>query len=163
MTIKRILVPTDFSAHADAALDYAIELAEPLGATIALLHVIEDPLAAGMWSSELYSAEIAGLQINLMKDAEERLRRTVADAANPVITEHVVRTGRAAATIVEAAVDTKADLIVMGTAGRTGLAHMVMGSVAERVVRAAPCPVLTLRAAVQPEQPSHGVAATVSV
>src|SRR5262245_6129897 len=110
MTIKRILVPTDFSAHADAALDYAIELAEPLGATIALLHVIEDPLAAGMWSSELYSAEIAGLQINLMKDAEERLRRTVADAANPVITEHGVRTGRAAATIVEAAVETKADL-----------------------------------------------------
>lgn len=149
MTIKRILVPTDFSAHADAALRYAIALATPLGATVGLLHVIEDPLAAGMWASELYSAEIAGLQINLAKDAEERLSLTVAEIGSPVISDREVRVGRAAPTIVEAAAESKADLIVMGTAGRTGLAHVVMGSVAERVVRTAPCAVLTVREPVE--------------
>jgi len=163
MTITRILVPTDFSAHADAALDYAIDLAEPLGATVVLLHVIEDPLAGGMWSSELYSAEIAGLQINLMKDAEERLCRTAAESGKQIISERRVRTGRAAATIVEAAVETKADLIVMGTAGRTGLAHVFMGSVAERVVRTAACPVLTLRAALVPAPAGYDVSTTIAV
>ena len=163
MTIKRILVPTDFSGHADAALDYAIELAAPLGATVGLLHVIEDPLAAGMWSSELYSAEIVGLQINLTKDAEERLRRTVAEAGSPLVTEHEVRTGRAASTIVEVAAETKADLIVMGTAGRTGVAHVFMGSVAERVVRTAPCPVLTMRAAAEATTAARDTSAVVVV
>jgi nucleotide-binding universal stress UspA family protein len=163
MTIKRILVPTDFSTHADAALRYAIALATPLGATVGLLHVIEDPLAAGMWASELYSAEIAGLQINLAKDAEERLSRTVAEIASSVVTDREVRTGRAAATITEAAAESKADLIVMGTAGRTGLAHVLMGSVAERVVRTAPCPVLTVRAATEAAAAPHEASTVVVV
>ena len=145
MTIRHILVPTDFSSHADAALRCAIELAKPFGAFITLLHVVEDPLAAGMWSSEVYTAEIAGLQINLAKDAKERLRRTAAEAGASVRIGYEVHTGRAAPTIVATAEEAPADLIVMGTAGRSGLAHAVMGSVAERVVRTAPCPVLTVR------------------
>jgi nucleotide-binding universal stress UspA family protein len=149
MTINRILVPTDFSADANAALTYALGLARKFDAPVHLLHVVEDPLAAGVWSSEIYTAEIAGLQVNLVRDAEERLRRTVPDDAGIVTTE--VRTGHAAKQITEAARDTKSDLIVMGTRGRTGVAHVIMGSVAERVVRLAPCPVLTLRAeALQP-------------
>ena len=145
MNLKQILVPTDFSPHADAALRFAIELAKPYAAAVTLLHVIEDPLAAGMWSSEIYTAEIAGLQVNLVKDAEAQLRRLAETSAGArIVTE--VRTGRTAPTILEVAQSTGADLIVMGTAGRTGLAHLVMGSVAERVVRAAPCPVLTIRA-----------------
>jgi nucleotide-binding universal stress UspA family protein len=144
MTITRILVPTDFSADANAAFDYARELARKFDAPVHLLHVVEDPLAAGMWSSEIYTAEIAGLQVNLVRDAEERLRRSVPDAGGTVSTE--VRTGNAAKQIIETARETGADLIVMGTRGRTGVAHVIMGSVAERVVRLAPCPVLTLRA-----------------
>lgn len=144
MTITRILVPTDFSADANAAFDYALGLARKFDAPVHLLHVVEDPLAAGMWSSEIYTAQIAGLQLNLVRDAEERLRRSVPDDAGTVSTE--VRTGPAAKQIVEAARETNSDLIVMGTRGRTGVAHVIMGSVAERVVRLAPCPVLTLRA-----------------
>jgi nucleotide-binding universal stress UspA family protein len=153
MILKHILVPTDFSPHAEAALRYAIDLAKPFGATITLLHVVEDPLAAGMWSSEIYTAEIAGLQINLVKGAEERLRRIAAKTVGVrILTE--VRTGRTPSTILDVAKSASADLIVMGTAGRTGLAHVVMGSVAQRVVRAAACPVLTLRAEAEQISPA---------
>lgn len=150
MTITRILVPTDFSADANAAFTYALGLARKFDAPVHLLHVVEDPLAAGVWSSEIYTAEIAGLQVNLVRNAEERLRLSVPDDAGTVSSE--VRTGNAAKQIVEAARATNTDLIVMGTRGRAGLAHVIMGSVAERVVRLAPCPVLTLRAeALHPE------------
>jgi nucleotide-binding universal stress UspA family protein len=154
MTITRILVPTDFSADADAAFRYALVLARKFDAPVHLLHVVEDPLAAGVWSSEIYTAEIAGLQVNLVRDAEQRLRGSVPVDAGTVSTE--VRTGNAAKQIIETARATNADLIVMGTRGRTGVAHVIMGSVAERVVRLAPCPVLTLRAEVLP--PSARVA-----
>ena len=143
MTITRILVPTDFSDDAGAALTYALGLAQPFGAAVALLHVVEDPLAAGVWSSEVYTAQIAGLQINLVRDAEQRLKEYAAERGGPITTE--VRTGPAAHVILDFAREQAFDLIVMGTHGRTGLAHVVMGSVAERVVRLAPCPVLTLR------------------
>lgn len=144
MDITRILVPTDFSADAEAAVAYALRLADAFGASVQLLHVVEDPIAAGVWSSEVYTAEIAGLQINLVRDAEERLRDYAAEKGATVTGE--VRIGPAARVILQFAKDTGVDLIVMGTHGRTGLAHAVMGSVAERVVRLASCPVLTLRA-----------------
>jgi universal stress protein A len=142
MTITRILVPTDFSADASAAFAYARELARVFDATVHLLHVVEYPLAASAWSSEIYTAEIAGLQLNMVRDAEQHLRGLAADDS-ALSTE--VRLGNAAKQIVEAAREMAIDLIVMGTRGRTGLAHVIVGSVAERVVRFAPCPVLTLR------------------
>ena len=144
MTITRILIPTDFSPDADAAFSYALGLARKFDAPVLLLHVVEDPLAAGVWSSDIYTAEIAGLQVNLVRDAEERLRRSVPEGVGTVSTE--VRTGSPAKQIIETAREKNVDLIVMGTRGRTGVAHVIMGSVAERVVRLAPCPVLTLRA-----------------
>lgn len=144
MVITRILVPTDFSPHAEAAYRYALELALGFQATVHVMTVVEDPIASGMWSSELYTAEIAGLQMNLARDAEQRLKASVPAAGASVTTE--VRTGNTARQILEVAKEQHADLIVMGTHGRTGIAHVVMGSVAERVVRLAPCPVLTLRA-----------------
>jgi universal stress protein A len=144
MRITRILVPTDFSSHADAAMRYALELGRKFNAAIHLLNVVEDPLAAGMWSSEIYTQEIAELQINLVRDAEKRLRASVPADAGTITTE--VRRGPAAKQILDAAGEWSADLIVMGTRGRTGIAHVVMGSVAEKVVRLAACPVLTLHA-----------------
>ena len=147
MIISRILVPTDFSSDADAALEYALEIARPFNASVHLLHVVENPLAAGVWSSEIYTAEIAGLQVNLVRDAEERLRRSLPIiAGEPVGVTREVRTGNPGRVIVDVASERLIDLIVMGTHGRTGLPHLVMGSVAERVVRTAPCPVLTLAA-----------------
>jgi nucleotide-binding universal stress UspA family protein len=149
MTITRILVPTDFSAHADAAFRYALDLARRFDASVRLITVVEDLLAAGVWSSEIYTADVAGLQINIVRDTEERLRRSVPSGAT-VTTE--VRVGNAARQILEVAKEHGADLIVLGTHGRTGLAHVLMGSVAEKIVRLAPCPVLTLRAAERPQQ-----------
>jgi nucleotide-binding universal stress UspA family protein len=145
MRITRILVPIDFSAHSEAAMRYAQELARPFHAAIHLVTVVEDPLAAGVWSSEIYTVEIAELQINLVRDAEKRLRGLVPAGVDSMTTE--VRTGPAAKQILDAARERRSDLIVMGTHGRTGIAHVVMGSVAEKVVRLAPCPVLTLHAA----------------
>ena len=152
MMIKRILVPTDFSPHAEAALAYASDLAAAVGASVHLLHVVEDPLAAGAWSAAMYTAEIAGLQVNLVRDAEQRLREYAADHRGTGGTE--VRSGNVAKTVLDVARERAIDLIVMGTHGRTGLAHAVMGSVAERVVRLAPCPVLTLRC--DPAAPQAG-------
>jgi nucleotide-binding universal stress UspA family protein len=144
MRIHRILVPIDFSRHADFAMQYALELAGRFDAAVHLLNVVEDPLAAGMWSSEIYTAQIAELQINLVRDAETRLRGCIPPGAGNVTTE--VRRGPAAKQILEAASEWGADLIVMGTRGRTGISHVLMGSVAEKVVRLAGCPVLTLHA-----------------
>jgi universal stress protein A len=144
MTISRILVPTDFSPDADAAFAYAMQLATALGASVDLVHVVEDPMAAGVWSAGMYTAELAGLQINVIRDAQERLRQTVPMIPG-VAASREVRVGKAAPTIIELARERGSDLIVMGTRGRTGLSHLLMGSVAERVVRSAPCPVLTVR------------------
>ena len=143
MTMSRILVPTDFSDDAEAALEYALGLAQTFGASVHLLHVVDDPFAAGVWSSGLGAAEIAGLQATLVRDAEQRLERTVPPTTTGVTSE--VRIGPPPRQIVDVARERDIDLIVMGTHGRTGLAHIVMGSVAERVVRLAPCPVLTFR------------------
>ena len=145
MIISRILVPTDFSGDADRALAYALELAQPFHASVHVLHVVENPLAAGVWSSEIYTAEIAGLQINLVRDAEHRLLQSLPKVAGTVVgVTREVRTGHAAASIIDVANERSIDLIVMGTRGRTGVPHLVMGSVADRVVRTAPCPVLTI-------------------
>lgn len=146
MTISRILVPTDFSPDADAAFAYALELANALGASVDLLHVVEDPMAAGVWSSPMYTAAVTGLQINLVRDAKEQLRRCVPMIAGVRfgVFRHVL-VGNPAVEIVEMAHERASDLVVMGTAGRSGLSHLLAGSVAERVVRTAPCPVLTVK------------------
>src|SRR5688500_8348300 len=120
MNITRILVATDFEPDAEAALNYALDLAKALKASVDVLHVVETPLAAGMWASEIYTAEIAGLQVNLERDAAEHLRRTIAALSEPsVAVKGEVRTGPAVTTIHDYALGRKSDLIVMGTHGRT--------------------------------------------
>ena len=144
--IAHILVPLDFSTNAARALRYAKTLASRFGASLELLHVVEDPFTSGAWSSEIYVPNIVELRGSLVKDAEQRLAvDQSALSLEGVPTIATVRTGPVGYTIVEYAQAVHADLIVMGTHGRTGLAHIFMGSVAERVVRTAPCPVLTVR------------------
>ena len=146
MKFTRILVATDFSLDSDSALAYALALARTIPASVHVLHVVENPLAAGVWSSEVYTTEIAGLQINLVREAKRHLQRGLRgiDHRGVKMTSEV-RTGRAGPTVVECARDIEADLVVVGSHGRTGVAHLVMGSVAEHVVRHAPCPVLVIR------------------
>lgn len=145
LAISRILVPVDFSRHSEAALHYAMALASGLGASVDLLHVVEDPVAAGAWSGELSIQNVSDLRRNLIEDAERRLEGLRANAQEPKVPWLLmVRMGQPADVIDEYARAFGVDLIVMGTHGRGGLAHLFMGSVAERVVRHAPCPVLTL-------------------
>jgi len=145
-TITHILVPTDFSTASDAALDFAKTVAGTFGASLHLLHVFEDPvIPAGF--PEAYAPLPAETRATLVDDARQQLaaRLSVADRDLVNATTAVV-SGVPAMAIVEYAQDHNIDLIVMGTHGRTGVAHLFVGSVAERVVRLAPCPVLTVRA-----------------
>jgi universal stress protein A len=145
-TISRILVATDFSAPSACALEYAITLADRFDASLHLLHAIEDPIVAAAWAPEAYIGASAGFRAGLIDDAARRLacQVTSADRHRLTITSEV-RLGPAAQTIEDAADDQRCDLIVMGTHGRTGMAHLLLGSVAEKVVRRARCPVLTVR------------------
>jgi nucleotide-binding universal stress UspA family protein len=143
----RILVPMDFSPPSDAALEYARSVAARYGASLHLLHVAEDPYRA-FYTAEVYVPEIEGLREEILTDTAQRLKERVrpSDVTEFHATvESVI--GSPAGSIVEYAAGRDIDLIVMGTHGRGGMAHLLMGSVAERVVRTAPCPVLTVRGA----------------
>ncbi len=143
-SFTRILVPTDFSGPSDAALDHARMIAERFGATIHLLHVIEEHPVTDPFGSELFISEQPEIRATRLDEARERLSHRLSswDRTHGRITKEVIF-GRAAQTIVDYASDNGFDLIVMGTHGRTGLAHLLMGSVAERVVRTATCPVVS--------------------
>lgn len=152
--IKRILVPTDFSDTADAALTYARLLAARYGASLQLLHVLDDPFVTEGLAAEAYMTEAPVLRSALLREAQNRLAQRVVPLrrggefeGSPGVTrvDAEVLFGHGAKTIAEYALDRGANLIVMGTHGRTGVAHLLLGSVAERLVRHAPCPVLTVR------------------
>jgi nucleotide-binding universal stress UspA family protein len=141
--IKRILVPVDFSAPAWHARDYAFELARAAKAKVLILHVIEPPYSVGPIDPGGFNVEVVYGAIERaahieMERLTERLRAKRLSAAT------YLESGPAHAEIVDAANKLKADLIIMSTHGRTGLSHLFLGSVAERVVRSANCPVLTL-------------------
>lgn len=144
--IRRILFPTDFSERAHAAWAYAELLATKFGAEVHLLHVLQEPVAVLPESSLAVAPPAVNLP-DLIEAAEEGLAR-VAVAAPASIAGRTVLHGPTAEEVVRYATEVNADLIVMGTHGRTGLAHVLLGSVAERVVRKAPCAVLTVRSQV---------------
>lgn len=142
----RIVVPTDFSDTSDSALEYARTLAETFHASLHLVHAFDDPYAAGALAPEVYGAVPAELRESALRAAERHLQeRLPADQQQRVRGSTSIVMGAPAAAIVKYAADHGADLIVMGTHGRGGVAHLLLGSVAEKVVRTAPCPVLTVR------------------
>lgn len=141
--IRRIVCPTDFSPTARHACDYAAELARSFGAELVLLHVIPELN---------YPTRSFGMAVafpHLREELHQRSRDELAaeakrfDPSLKVVTE--VRDGISHEQVLDCAKAHQADLIVMGTHGHTGLAHMVLGSTAERVVRMADCPVMTVR------------------
>jgi nucleotide-binding universal stress UspA family protein len=135
--VRNILVPTDFSETSDAALTYAINMAQGFGAQLYLLHVpakTGEDLEANFPVGQFETAVRERLDSVLSREEITRLRP-----------EYVLRIGRPADEIVRYADAQNVDLIIMGTHGRSGVAHMLMGSVAEHVVRMAPCPVLLVR------------------
>lgn len=151
LDIKRILVPLDFSANSNHALDYAHELARKFDAALHLVHVCEVPsmITASM---DAYAIAYTDWSQRLGEEAERQLNEIKRGLDVKVSTE--VLFGSPASAIVEDAVTNNADLIVMGTHGHGAVMHVLMGNVAERVVRMAPCPVMTVREAGTPRQ--HG-------
>jgi universal stress protein A len=141
-SFKQILVPTDFSSGSRLAVDYALELAGRLGASVHLLHVIEDPSVAGLFT-EAY-VDMALIRKERRCDARHRMNGLLGMLHPARITDEIA-SGHVAETIASIAAERGADFIVMGTHGRTGLAHVLVGSVAEQVIRIAGCPVLTVR------------------
>ena len=145
--LTRILVPTDFSQTADAALAYAKDLATTMGAALHLVHVYTDPYAAAACAPEVYPPMPPEVRERAIAEVRERLRERLDDSEALRFRGScgVVR-GLIAPQIVAYAASQDIDLIVMGTHGRRGVAHLLLGSVAEHVVRTARCPVLTVRA-----------------
>ena len=145
--ISRMLLATDFSAASDVALEYATTLAVRFGASLHLLHVIEDPSVAGSWIPELGLATVPPVCAAMIDEAADRLARlrNGLERSGVKVTSEVM-VGGPAAVIRDVAAARGCDLVVMGTHGRTGVAHLLLGSIAEKVVRTAPCPVLTVRA-----------------
>jgi nucleotide-binding universal stress UspA family protein len=142
---NRILVPTDFSPPSDAALEYARDVASRFGASLHLLHVVDDPYRAA-FAAEVYVPEVEGLRDDLLTYSVNRLNERLQSSDSRELratTTAVI--GTPAWSIVQYATAHEMDLIVMGTHGRGGMSHLLMGSVAERVVRTAPCPVLIVR------------------
>jgi nucleotide-binding universal stress UspA family protein len=137
---KQILVATDFSAPSALALEYAHTLARRFDAALVVLHVVEDPFLIG---AEFDSPEIVSYRTRLIEKAKRELAGAIAAVSDAKVLAEVV-VGTAARGIVEAAAAHRADLIVMGTRGRGAVAAWLTGSVAERVVRTAECPVLTV-------------------
>ena len=147
ISLKKVLVPVDFSDTSDIALRYGKALAGAFGATLHVIHVVQEPYAQP-WAVEAYGFSMASLQEDWIKEANANLEgvltphdRTSLKATATTILGHPVTE------ILRFATDERIDLIVMGTHGRGPLGHMIMGSVAERVVRHAPCPVLSVHEA----------------
>ena len=145
IALKNILVATDFGEAADAALAYGRELARTFDSALHVLNVADDVYVR--LGGDAYVAVLPDLQKDLEAEAKKQLDALLVDNdPTPLPIKKVVLTSSAtAAAIVQYARDRNIDLIIVGTHGRPGLAHLLMGSVAEKVVRTAPCPVLTLR------------------
>ena len=145
IVVKKILCPTDFSENSEHAMKYALALATLSQAQLELLHVVE-PIAYPQ-STELFEPMLDEVELTMKMEAayQKQLEDQVVALKDdyPKITGKLV-TGNTFLEIIQAARG-DVDMIVMGTHGRTGLAHVLIGSVAERVVREAPCPVLTVK------------------
>jgi len=144
MEFRHILAPTDFSEYSKKAVASALELAKKFGAKLTILHVVEPP----PYPVEGYVPP--NLSATFLEDMERQASQDLAqvapeaEAAN-VEVARLVTVGTPYRRIIETAEAQQVDLIVMATAGRTGFSHLLLGSIAERVVRTASCPVLTIR------------------
>jgi nucleotide-binding universal stress UspA family protein len=145
----QILIAIDFSENSDYAFEYALTLAKQFNSRLSVLHVINEPVDL----RGFYVPHISFEQLE--KEIEEGAEKMMANFCNSKlggftnVTTSIV-TGIPYEEIVRAAKEMAASLIVLGTHGRTGLDHLIFGSTAERVVRAAACPVLTVRLPAEP-------------
>src|SRR5690242_8829290 len=148
LPVHTILHPTDFSEPSNSALGLACALARDYGARLVVLHVMAPPVVTSA------GGVAAPNPLGLRAAAQGELDRLEVPGAGLRV-ERRLAEGDPTAEILRAAGDTKTDLIILGTHGRTGLGRLLMGSVAEQVMRQAPCPVLTVKTP-RPASPSSG-------
>lgn len=143
LAFKTILVPLDFSKFSQRALDYAVPLARHFDASLVLLHVVEPQVYQ---ESLIVGPDMEEINIKQMRLSREKIEALAAERVGAGGRwQTSVRAGKPYVEIIEAAAEFDVDLIVIATRGFTGLKHVFLGSNAERVVRLAPCPVLTVR------------------
>lgn len=142
--IKKILVPIDFSDYSKNALKYAVQFAKQFNAKISLIYVVEPIIYPADFS--MGQVAIPSTDIDLHSRAEDELKNLAKNMIEAsIVGETIIKTGKPFVEIIETAKEKDADLIIIATHGHTGVEHLLFGSTAEKVVRKAPCPVLTLR------------------
>jgi nucleotide-binding universal stress UspA family protein len=141
--INRILFPTDFSENARRPQQYACELARQFGAELHILYVLQDVALVMPEPGAMFALPALNLD-EVQQSAERALATLPGPEGQQLRITRSTRQGSPSGEIVRYAADNKIDLIVMGTHGRSGLSHVFLGSVAEKVVRSAQCPVLTV-------------------
>jgi len=142
--IDKILVPIDFSDYSKNALKYAVQFAKHFNSSMYLIYVIEPVIYPADFS--MGQVAIPAMDANIQTRAEEELSNLAKNYVDPSIkVEIIIRTGKPFVEINETAKEKDIDLIIIATHGHTGVEHLLFGSTAEKVVRKAPCPVLTLR------------------
>lgn len=144
ISIKKVLVPIDFSDYSKSALKYAVNFAKTFKADITLIYVVE-PI---IYPPDFSMGQIAVPSVNTEWDevAKEELNKLAkSEISNDVNVKTIIKTGKPFIEIIETAVEDNTDIIIISTHGHSGVEHILFGSTAEKVVRKAPCPVLTLR------------------
>ena len=140
---KKILYPVDFSEHTEGIVEYGVAIARKFDAEFHLLHVIPNLNYFTPYESFLTPENMVAIERSIESEVERDLNKIIENIGIPVI--KVVKTGVIFMEIIDYIKTEKIDLVVMGTHGRSGIEHILIGSVAEKIVRKAPCPVLTIK------------------
>lgn len=144
ISLKKILVPIDFSGYSKNALKYAVPFAKQFDAEILLLYVVEPTIYPADFS--FGQIGLPGIEEEVRKRGTEELAKLAKDEISDVVKSRTrVETGKAFTEIIRVAKEEEIDLIIIATHGHTGIEHAIFGSTAEKVVRKAPCPVLSIR------------------
>jgi len=144
LDIKKILVPIDFSDYSKSSLKYAVNYAKHFNASLILVYVVEPVIYPPDFSMGQIAIPTPGLEMDIR--ASEELSKLAEKEIPPgVSVKKIIKTGKPFVEIIETAAEEDVDLIIIATHGHSGVEHILFGSTAEKVVRKAPCPVLTLR------------------
>ncbi|MCK9227420.1 MAG: universal stress protein [Syntrophorhabdaceae bacterium] len=140
---KKILCPVDFSQFTQEVINYALDLAKKYGAELHLMHVVPNMTYFTPYESFLTPENLVAIEKNIQDEVERDFAKLL--KGNGVPTKTVIRTGVPFVEIIDYAKSESIDLIVMGTHGRSAIENILIGNVAEKVVRKSPCPVMTIR------------------
>jgi len=146
ISLKKILVPIDFSSTSKKAVLYGASLAKTYCAELTIMVVVDDRIFQdGLFDASFIEQEALDTRNKAFEERLEEVRKEVLEKESPINVITKMPFGVAFAEIIHYAKEEKTDLIVMGTHGTTGIAHMLIGSTTEKVVRKAPCPVMIVR------------------